>query len=197
MQGLFLRAHVQGLQKPRELIRNLEKELARTPTIPESEKGIDAKIKEYDQKIQHAITELARTDQAGKLKTLEDKSFSDAGSVPVHSRIPTAFTVDLDYEAVAGSGGSALVKADSKGTRKEFSKSDFEIPAGVSAASYGTIDLTNAAPATPLIVEEKAPKREKSKPAGKAEEEVSGKKGAGGEVKTEQRFKSAFTITQA
>ncbi len=32
---------------------------------------------------------------------------------------------------------SAMVKADSKGTLKEFSKADFEIPAGVSPASYG------------------------------------------------------------
>jgi hypothetical protein len=197
MQGLLLRAHVHGLQKPRDLTRNLEKELARMPTIPESEKEIDAKIKAYDEKIQHAIKELSRTDQAGKIGALKDKSFSQAGSVPVHSRIPTSFTVDLDYEAVAGKGGRPMVKGDSKGTRKEFSKADFQTPPGASSASYGTITVSNAKPDTRLILEEKAPKRDKSKPAGKAEEEVPGKKGARGEVKTEQRFKSSFTITQA
>jgi len=197
MQGLLLRAHVHGLQKPRDLTRNLERELTRTPTIPDSEKEIDAKIQEYDARIQHAIKELVRTDQAVKLKTLEDKSISDAGSAPVHSRIPTSFTVDLEYEAIAGKGGKPMVKGDSKGTRKAFSKADFQTPPGASTASYGTITVSNATPATPLIIEEKAPQRDKSKPAGKAEDEVSGKPGAGGEAKTKQRFKNAFTITQA
>jgi hypothetical protein len=196
-QGQVLRAHIRGLQQPRDLTRNLEKELARMPTIPESEKEIDAKIKEYDEKIQHAINELSRSDQAGKLETLKGKSLADAGSVPVHSRIPTSFTVDLDYEAVAGKGGRPMVKGDSKGVRKEFSKTDFQTPAGTSTASYGTIKVSNATPDTRLILEEKAPRREKSKQAGKAEEEIPGKTGTAGEVKTEQRFKSAFTITQA
>lgn len=61
MQGLLLRAHVMGLKKPRDLTRILEKELARMPTVPESEKEIDAKIKEYDEKIQYAIKELSNT----------------------------------------------------------------------------------------------------------------------------------------
>ena len=194
--GGVLRKHLDELQKPRDKTRALEKELARTPHFPDNEAEIDAKIKEYDKSIQISKKELKRTDQADKLKKLENKSFSDAGGVPVHSRIPTAFTVNLDYEAVAGPGGSVMVKADSKGTRKEFSKTDFEIPPGVSAASYGTIDLSNAPPATPLIIEDKASKKDKSKQTAKAEEDVPGKTGTGGESKTKQRFKSSFVITQ-
>ena len=37
-QGILLRAHVQRLQKPRDLTRNLEKELSQMPTILESKK---------------------------------------------------------------------------------------------------------------------------------------------------------------
>lgn len=159
--------------------------MSRMPTIPESEQEIDVKIEE-----------LSRTDQAGKLEKLESKSFSDAGSVPVHSRIPTSFTVDLDYEAVTGKGGSPMVKGDAKGTRKQFSKADFQNPQGASTASYGTITVSNATPDTGLIVEEKAPKRDTSKQSGKREEESEHKKGAKGMGKNEQRFTTSFVIAQ-
>ena len=157
------------------------------PTIPESEQEIDVKI-----------NELSRTDQAGKIKKLEGKSFSDAGSVPVHSRIPTSFTVDLNYEAVAGKGGSPMVKGDdAKGTRKQFSEADFQDPQGASTASYGTITVSNATPDTRLIVEEKAPKRGTSKQSGRREEESENKKGAKAMGKTKQRFTASFVIAQA
>jgi hypothetical protein len=117
--------------------------------------------------------------------------------VPVHSRIPTSFSVDLVYEAVAGKGGRPMVKGDSKGTRQALSRADFKTPPGAPAASYGTITVSNAKPDTRLILEGKAAGRDRSKPAGKPEEEVSGKTGAGAEAGTAQRFKSAFTITQA
>ncbi|MCB2182653.1 MAG: DUF4157 domain-containing protein [Desulfobulbaceae bacterium] len=196
-QGELLRSHIEKLQQPRDLTRNLEKELARTPTVPKSEKEIDDKIKEYDTRIDRAISELAQTGQADKLKKLEKKIFSGGGSVSVQSRIPTSFSVDLDYEAVTGKGGSAMVKADSKGTRKEFRRADFENPAGVSKASYGTITVTNAPPETKLISEEKAPKREAAKKSGRKEEESEGKKGAHGTVKSPARFKTSFVISQA
>lgn len=197
LQGRLLRAHIRGLQKPRDLTRGLEKELARMPTIPESEKEIDAKIREYDEKLAHAIRELARTDQAVKLKNLEDKGFSGAGSAPVHSRIPTSFTVDLEYEAVAGKGGAPMVKADAKGTRKAFSEAEFKPPPGASKAAYGTITVSTAKPDTKLVLEEKAPKRDTSKPAGTREEEKAAQAAAAAKVKTTQRFRSSFTITQA
>ena len=196
-QGVLLRDHVQKLQKPRDLTRNLEKELSRMPTIPENENEIDAKIKEYDKKIQHAIKELSRTDQAGKIKKLEGKSFSDAGNAPVHSRIPTSFTVDLDYEAVAGKGGGPMVKGDSKGSRKEFSKKDFQNQPGAATASYGTITVSNARPDTRLIIEEKAAKRDTSKQSIKKEENSENKRGGKDMGKKEQRFTTSFTIAQA
>jgi hypothetical protein len=197
MQGLLLRAHMRGLQKPRDLTRSLEKELSRMPTVPDSEKEIDAKIKDYDERIRHAIRQLARTDQAGKLKALGDKGFSGAGSVPVHSRIPTAFSVDLEYEAVAGKGGAPMVNVDSKGTRKAFSEADFKPPPGAPKASYGTLTVSTAKPDTKLILEDKAPGRDTSKPAVKAEEEKKDKTGAEGKGKAVERFRSSFTITQA
>lgn len=197
-QGLVLRTHVENLQQPRDLTRSLEKELSRMPTIPENEKEIDDKIKEYDKKIQHAINELSRPDQADKIKNLEGESFSEPGSVAVKSRIPTSFTVDLDYEAVAGKGGSHMIKkGDAKGTRKEFSKEDFKNKPGASTASYGTITVSNATPDTKLIVGEKAPKPDTSKRSGKREEESERKKGAKDTVKTEQRFTASFVIAQA
>ena len=79
---------------------------------------------------------------------------------------------------------------------REFSKADFQTPTGASSASYGTITVSNAKPDTRLILEDKAPGREKSKQASKAEKELAGKTGAGGEVKI-KRFKNTFTITQA
>ncbi|NOR11304.1 MAG: DUF4157 domain-containing protein [Desulfovibrionaceae bacterium] len=179
MQGLLLRAHVTGLQKPRDLTRSLERELARMPTIPESEKEIDAKIKEYDEKIQHAIKELSDTKQAGEIKKLEGKSFAGAGSVPVHSRIPTSFSVDLNYEAVAGKG---------------VDKAKFEDKSGTSTASRGTITVSNAPAETRLIVEEKAPKANTSKQSDKKEKESAAARAT---VKREERFSTSFTITQA
>ena len=148
--------------------------------MPESEKEIDDKIKEYDGKIQHAIKELSRTNQAGEIKKLEGKNFSgEAGSVPVHSRIPTSFSVDLNYEAVAGKG---------------LDKEKFENKPGTPTTSHGTITVSNATPETVLIVEEKAPKRDTSKGSGKKEEEAAAAKATG---KKEQRFMTSFAITQA
>ena len=196
-QGTLLGAHIRDLRKPRDLTRNLEKELARMPSIPESEKEIDARICEYDEKIQHAIRELSRTDQTGRLARLEGRKFSNAGSVSVHSRIPTSFTVDLDYEAVAGQGGSAMIKGDAKGTRKEFSKKDFQNPSDAASAAPGTITVSNARPETRLIIEEKAVKRDLSRQSDKKEEESEKKRDTGGIVKKEQRFTTSFVIAQA
>ena len=90
-----------------------------------------------------------------------------------------------------------MVKGDAKGTRKQFSKADFQNPQGASTASYGTITVSNATPDTRLIVEEKAPKRDTSKQSGRREEESENKKGVKAMGKTEQRFTTSFVIAQA
>jgi len=84
-----------------------------------------------------------------------------------------------NYEAVAGKG---------------LDKKQFENKPGTFTASHGTITVSNATPETRLIVEEKAPKPDTSTRFGKKEEESAAAKAR---VKSEQRFTTSFTITQA
>ena len=175
----------------------LEKELARTPTIPK-DLDIDKKIREYDEEIRHAITELSRTDQKTKLKPLEKERFSGAGTVSVTSRIPHSLTVEVDYEAVPAEDGNHRVKA-TKGDLKPFDKSEFQPPGAGRRESYGTITVSNASPDTRLIIEERAPTRDKTsrKTGGEPErDEFSAKIGDKYRITLEKRFRTTFTITQ-
>lgn len=108
------------------------------------------------------------------------------------------FNVPVSYEAVPGKDGAHQVK-DAKGNLKEFKKAEFETPANKPVESYGTIKVSDASPATKLIIEERAPKRDKAptKAPGKQEkEEFPGKIGDKYKVTREKRFKTTFTISQ-
>ncbi|MCP4117495.1 MAG: DUF4157 domain-containing protein [Desulfobacteraceae bacterium] len=198
LQGIVLRAHLRGLQMPRERTRSLEKELANLPDIPPDMEGVNDKIKDYDRKIKKAITGLKDKGQEAKLKTLEGKRFSGAGKVPVHSRIPHSFSVEVNYKAVPGKDGGHRIK-DPKGKLKEFKPSDYQTRKGRPKEQYGTITLSNATPYTRLIIEKLAPKQEKAAPKapGELEKEMtSGKAGDKYKTSREKRFRTTFAISQ-